>query len=268
MGGLFRRPNAFDGKRRMRGGMRARLLVLPAILFFLSGFGGTAPQMLMGLIAGGLILGASWMTREGLKAEIAYDQRALARRPALPRKTFGAALTGLGLVAGGLMNGQIVFAAIFGLIGAGLHVAAFGTDPWRSKGEDVDRVSRAVTEAEGHLAAMQAAIAPLSDRALNSHLARVSATARTLLGQVEASPRLLPLIRKDTAVYLRAARDASQKFADLQRGHPDSGARQDYIAMLVDLETTLAARSAQARLGDRTDLDVEIGVLRDRLTRE
>lgn len=268
MGGLFRRPNAFDGKRRMRGGMRARLLVLPAIMFFLAGFGGTAPQMLMGLVAGLSILGASWLTREGLKAEIAFDQRAVARRPALPRKTFGAVLTGFGLVAGGLMNGQIVFAVVFGLIGAALHIAAFGTDPWRSKGEDVDRVSRAVTEAEGHLAAMEAAVAPLSDRSLNGHVARVTHTARTLLRQVEEAPRLLPLIRRDTAVYLRAAREASQKFADLQQAHPDSGARQDYIAMLADLETTLAARSLQARQGDRTDLDVEIGVLRDRLTRE
>ena len=45
-------------------------------------------------------------------------------------------------------------------------------------------------------------------------------------------------------------------------------ARDDFIALLTDLEDGFARRSETMLLGDRTDLDVEIEVLRERLARE
>ena len=48
----------------------------------------------------------------------------------------------------------------------------------------------------------------------------------------------------------------------------DTRARQDYEDLLNDLETEFAARTRKLIEGGRTDLDIEIGVLRDRLARE
>jgi hypothetical protein len=44
--------------------------------------------------------------------------------------------------------------------------------------------------------------------------------------------------------------------------------RADYEALLHDLETDFAARTAALLDDNRSDLDVEIAVLRDRLKRE
>ena len=45
----------------------------------------------------GLMLSA-WLLNEGLRAEDAYDARAVARPPAIPRKLFAAVLTGASVV--------------------------------------------------------------------------------------------------------------------------------------------------------------------------
>ena len=45
-------------------------------------------------------------------------------------------------------------------------------------------------------------------------------------------------------------------------------ARADYEALLTDLEQNFAARTQKLLLDDRSDLTVEIEVLRERLDRE
>ena len=64
------------------------------------------------------------------------------------------------------------------------------------------------------------------------------------------------------------ARDATIKFADLWARTRDPGARADYEALLDDLETNFARRTSALLTDNRSDLDIEIGVLRDRLKRE
>ena len=69
-------------------------------------------------------------------------------------------------------------------------------------------------------------------------------------------------------VYLLGARDATIKFADLYAGTRDADARANYEDLLNDLETNFAAKTRKLLLEDRTDMDIEIKVLRDRLQRE
>jgi hypothetical protein len=131
-----------------------------------------------------------------------------------------------------------------------------------------ERVARAVDEAEAYLAGMKDAILRAGDRQLAARVDRFIATARTLFRNVEANPGDLTAARKFLSVYLMGARDATVKFADHYSRSRDPGTRADYEALLTDLETHFADRT-QALLSDnRTDLDVEIGVLRDRLARE
>jgi hypothetical protein len=69
-------------------------------------------------------------------------------------------------------------------------------------------------------------------------------------------------------VYLKGARDATIKFADIYARNREPAARADYEALLSDLETSFTAQREVLLLDDRSDLDIEIEVLRDRLKQE
>ena len=267
--------SGFGGKRPSRVGLRANLLLVLPLLFVLKGFAGGPSALILGVAAFALTLLGAFLTREGIRAHEAYAARDVARRPAIPRKIFAAVAIGLGLGAGALMSGQAaVIAALLGLLGAGLHLAAFGLDPMRDKGAEADRyqtdrVARAVEEAERMLAETREAIARTRDRALTDRVDRFAATARTMFRSVERDPRDLGAARRYLSVYLTGARDdATVKFADLQARRPDPGARAEYEALLTDLETNFASRTEALLSDDRIDLDVEVSVLRERLRRD
>ncbi|WP_149588262.1 5-bromo-4-chloroindolyl phosphate hydrolysis family protein [Tabrizicola flagellatus] len=257
---------------RPRGGWRTSVLFLTAFLFLFPAFGDGPREMLMGLAAGGLLILSAWLTREGQRAEAAYDARRIARRPALPRKLVGAVLTGAALLVGGLIADHgVVYPLLFALVGAGLHLGAFGLDPMADKGmEGIDafqtgRVAKAVEEGEAHLAAMRDAILRAGDRALERRVDQFAATARGLFRTIESDPGDLTAARKYLSVYLMGARDATVKFADHYARSRDAAARTDYETLLSDLETTFAEKSKTFLTNSRSDLDVEIAVLRDRL---
>ncbi len=268
-------PHPFDGRRPSGAGLRSNLLFALPFLFAWKAFTGTPAALVQSLAVFALLLLSAWLTREGIRAQDAYDARTVARRPAIPRKLFGSAAMGLGLGLATAFAGQpVLIAALFGLIGAGLHAAAFGPDPLRDKGAaGIDkfqsgRVAGAVDEAERHLKAMADAILRAGDRRLEGRVERFAAAARAMFRAVEADPRDLTAARKYLGVYLMGARDATVKFADLYARNRDAGARGEYEALLDDLERNFAAATEKLRENDRSDLNVEIEVLRERLARE
>ena len=255
--------------------LRANLAFILPFPFMLKAFAGTPAALFSGLGAAALLVFAAWLTREGVKAQAEYEMRKIARRPAIPRKIFGAAITGAGLMTGAVVwqaNPVVLFA--FGMLGAALHLGAFGPDPLKGKGLEgqdsfqTDRVARAVTEGEGFLAGMKDAILRANDGALETRVARFSDIARGLFRQVENDPGDLTAARKFLSIYLMGARDATVKFADIYSGTRDAKARTDYEALLTDLETNFANRTTALLSNNHTDLDIEIGVLRDRLKLE
>ena len=257
---------------RARGKWRTTVLFLTAFLFLFPAFGDDPRDMLLGLVAGGLVVLAAWLTRQGLLAEAAYDARKLARRPAFPRKAAGAVATGAALAVGGLIADQgMLYPLLYALFGAGLHLGAFGLDPMADKGmEGIDafqtgRVAHALEEGEKHLAAMQDAILRAGDRGLERRVAQFAGVARGLFRTIEGDPGDLTAARKYLVVYLMGARDATVKFADHYAQTRDAASRAEYESLLTDLETTFAQKTTAFLSNGRTDLDVEIAVLRDRL---
>jgi hypothetical protein len=227
------------------------------------------------LAACGMLLFAVFLLEEGLKAEAAWKARSIARRPALPRKAMATALTGLGVALATWLPGTAPLnAAILGLVAAALHLVAFGVDPLRNKGLQggdafqSGRVARVVDEAERSLSDMTTAVKALGDWEVETRVARFAGAARTLIRTVEEAPQDLTAARRYLTVYLTGARDAAQKFATLQTRSPNPAARAEFLALLDDLEGHFARRTEAFLQGGRADLDIEIGVLRDRLTRE
>ncbi|WP_137110348.1 5-bromo-4-chloroindolyl phosphate hydrolysis family protein [Rhodobacter sp. SY28-1] len=260
---------------RPAGLWRTTVLFLTAFLFLFPAFGDGPREMLLGLAAGGLIILSAWLTREGLRAEAAYNARKVARRPALPRKALGAVMTGAALAVGGVIADQgLVYPALYALVGAGLHLGTFGLDPGADKGMEgvdafqTDRVARVVEEGEAHLAAMKDAILRARDRGLERRVDQFAAVARGLFRTIEGDPGDLTAARKYMSVYLMGARDATVKFVDHYAQTRDATTRSDYEALLTDLETTFAEKTKTFLTNSRSDLDVEIAVLRDRLKLE
>ena len=256
-----------------RAERRTGWLFAVAVPFALKAFFQDPAGLVRNLAAFGLLLGAAWLTREGIRAAEAYEARPAARRPAFPRKIAGTALTGAGLALGA-WGGDTLAPMLMGLTGAVLHHLAFGSDPLRDKGMEgvdtfqQDRVGRIVAEGEGYLREMYAAAQRTGDRMIVARIDRFSVTARALFRTVEEDPRDLTAARRYLGVYLMGARDATIKFADLWMRARDPGARAAYEALLDDLEQNFSRRTTALLADNRSDLDIEIDVLRDRLKRE
>ena len=256
-------------------GARSNVLFGPPIVLAATSINDGAIGLATGLVGAGCLVLGAWLLREGQRAQAAYDERKLARRPAIPRKLFAAIATGIGVAIAAFRNdGNILAAGVYGAVAATLFLASFGLDPMSDKGMtgiDVhaqDRVARAIEGAEARLSAMQDAIKRTRIRALETRVERFAVTARDLFRTVEEDPRDLTAARKYLSVYLQGAQDATVTFADLYTRTGDDQAKADYLALLDDLEQNFAASTQKLLSDDRTNLTIEIDVLRDRLSRE
>ncbi len=270
------------GRRRAQvrvdpAGFRSNVMFVPPVILILATLGGGAGSLTFGLLGAATLGLGAWLLRDGMRAEAQFAARKVARRPALPRKILAAALAGIGAALATLAHidtVDLLSPVLYGLCAAGLHIVAFGIDPLRSKGMDgidtfqQDRVARVVDEAEKHLATMRDTMRRAGDRQAARRLEGFILTARDLIRTVEEDPRDLTATRKYLGVYLRGARDATTKFADIYARTQDPQAKADYLALLDDLDQNFAARNRKSLLEDRSDLTVEIDVLRERLSRE
>ena len=258
-------------RHRLAG--RPKWVTIAASPFLLTAFFQPPLRMVAALAGFGLVAAGMWMTGEGLKAEAAYEIRRAARRPAFPRKLFGGVLAALGLGIGAAAPDAMGGAMLIGIAGLALHWLAFGADPMRDKGIaegdfQQDRADRMIAEGEAHLVQMRQAIARTGDRRLQARVGRFAATVEDLFDRVRANPGDLSAARRYMGVYLMGARDATAKFADLYLHTGDATTRRAYESFLDDLEKDFSAKADRLLDGNRTDLDIEISVLRDRLARE
>ena len=270
----------FRNRTARRVSLRARLMFLAPLPLLFAGLGsisrGSAGEML-GELGGfaGLMLSA-WLLNEGLRAEEAYAARAVARPPAIPRKLFAAALTGGSIFLASLLaRGQSPLAALaFGVVAGGALLIAFGFDPMRKKGiEGVDafateRVARAIDSAEALVSQTIDASRRIGDRMLEGRIERLCDQARDVFRVVERDPRDLNRARTFLSVYLLGLRDATAKFADLWSRGRDAAARKAYEDLLGDLEKSFTAQRTHLLEDNRSDLDIEIEVLRERLQQD
>lgn len=261
-----------ETRHRLQG--RPKWITIAASPFLLSAFFQEPAGMVMNLAGFGLIAAGMWLTGEGLVAEAAYDRRRAARRPAIPRKLFGGVMAALGLGIGAAEPEALAGAGLIAVAGLALHWLAFGPDPMRDKGMEgagsfqQDRVAKMIEEGQVHLDQMKDAIRRSGERRLEARVTMFEATVHELFDQVREDPAELGGVRRYMGVYLMGARDATVKFANLYARSQDPRARAAYEEFLNDLEKDFTARSRQLLEGDRSDLDIEMTVLRERLARE
>ncbi len=268
------RPEAALGvRRRSPLGFRVNFLFVLPFLFAVSAFFHDPAGLVRGLVVFALMFASAWLTREGVRAQAAYESRPVARKPALPRKILGSGAMGLALTLASLAGTGLPLALVLGIFGAILHLLSFGPDPLRDKGLSADRLQaeralRTAAEAEARLAEITTAIATLNDRALDARMRGFVASVLPLIRAVESEPQKLAPVRRYLGLYLEGARDAAVQFAAFYAKTRDNAARDKFLALLDDLEARASERLNNLRELDRQALEIEIDVLRERLLRE
>ncbi|MDA9223404.1 5-bromo-4-chloroindolyl phosphate hydrolysis family protein [Tateyamaria sp.] len=255
-------------------GARANMLFIPAIPMLFMALNDGAVTMFIALIATAVLTLAAWLLRGGLQAEAAFANRKTAQRPAIPRKIFASILTGLGIsFAAYKTEPELLASILYGTTALSLHIAAFGSDPLKSKGLEGkntfqrERVARTVDKAETYLKEMSDVILILSDHQLEVQLKNFQSVACELIRAVEEDPRDLIAARKYLSVYLKSAHEATSKFGSIYNRTRDEKVRDDYAALLEDLHQSFTAINQKLLLEDQSELNLEIDVLRDRLQR-
>ncbi len=273
-------PGRFRNRAAARVSVRARLMFLwplPLLGAGIAAIGrGNVPEMLATLGGFAALMFGAWLLNEGLRAEAAYAARAVARPPAIPRKLFAAVLGGAAITAVGIgaLGQGVLAAAAFGIVAALAQVLAFGLDPMKKKGIEgidasaTDRVARAIDQAEALVRDIIAATARIGDKRLEGRIERLCDQARDVFRVVEQDPRDLTRARTFLHVYLRGLRDSTIKYAELQgrSRNPEDKAR--FETLVTDLETSFTSHRADLLADNRSDLEVEIEVLRERLKQD
>lgn len=271
-------PPPFRNRRASSVSFRARLMFALPIPLFLGGLFsiGSDPVAMVANLGGfAALMGSAWLLAEGQRAEAAYEARAVARPPAIPRKLFAAAITGATVAAVNFLSlDQGLGSIAYGLVAGLAHVAAFGIDPMKKKGiagfDDFasERVARAIDAAEDLLRETSTAANRIRDHRLQNRVERVCDNARDVFRVVERDPRDLPRSRAFLSVYLLGLRDATVKYADLAERGGAPGARERFESLLSDLESSFGKQRTHLLEDNRGSLDVEIEVLRDRLRQD
>lgn len=263
--------------------LRARFLfVLPVPLFFMgmySLFAGDFGQMLARFSSLGLYLFAARQLLEGEKAALEFNSRQIAKPPAFPRKLLASVTTGVATAVMGLFGFVPMMedpnaAIMYSLAAGALHSFIFGLDPMRPKGLEgyseleAKRLLEALERGQQLLSETLRAARSLPNSALQQRVERSMVEAGKVLVAIEKNPDDLQRARKFMMVYLQGARDATVKLADLSRKDPEAWRTSDYDQLLRDLETRFIQQREKLVTVDRSDLDVEVEVLRDRIKQD
>ena len=279
VGGVFR------GRPASGVGVRSALMFVWPTPLILAAMGalasGAASRMVLLLAAYGSLIGGAWLLRQGQRAAAAFQARAIARPPAFPRKIAAAGLAGTGVALASWLGadaawaGAAIEAAVFGALAGAAHLLAFGLDPLRAKGGslgvgrgELDRVAEALEKAEAKLKSIEALAHRMRDREIDGRIRRLNATVREMIRLVERDPRDLGRARRYLGVYLTGAEEATKKYAENRARLDDPKLHDEYLALLSDLEGSFARGRETLLLDDRTELEVEIEVLRERLGQE
>ncbi|MEM7526579.1 MAG: 5-bromo-4-chloroindolyl phosphate hydrolysis family protein [Pseudomonadota bacterium] len=272
------RRTAFSGRSALSIDIRGRLMfLLPTPLLLAAFFGigtGDLTGTALSLTAFASLMFGAWMLSEGQKAARAYAARAVARRPAIPRKIIAALAAGLGIAVAQMAGtGGAIGAIGFGVIGLAAHLVAFGIDPLENKRIDLSdaehgRVADAIENAEKLLREIHNDAQGIGDHEIAERVLSLCDEVRALLRRIEQDPRDLTRARRYLSVHLVGAHEATRKYAESHALLDDPTLRSDYLALLGELEASFQRGRDKLLADDRTDLEVEIEVLRDRLGRE
>lgn len=271
----------FSGQSVRRSGSRLKTLQMILIPLSISGLLKIKNLDLLG--AAGTLGGAAmiflglWLAREGITAREAYEAREIARPPTPPRLILGALFTALGVGLAAFLGAKLGLALGLGLgLFAGIaQLGAFGIDPLRPKGIEsaqsdfeFTRVTETIAQGEVHLRRFFAQLEGVRDREIMASAEAFGGASERLFRAVERDPKDLTAARKYLSIYLKAAADAAQKYAELARSRQEAPMRARFISLIEDLRLGFEEKTQQLAQNDHSALEVDIELLQSRLRQD
>jgi hypothetical protein len=217
-----------------------------------------------------LLAAGAALTRSGLAAAREFERKTVARAPRLPRKLLGATAIGL---ATALLAIELRYAPAAGLIfgvGAALGVLLlYGLDPpGNLAGITTEAFARAIEEANGRLARLEATRKAIRIPAIQQKLGQMIARARGVVETIEREPASLPRARKFLNLYLDDAETVTRRFAAIEATARDPELERKFLESLETMDRVFAEQQDRLIRGSALDLDVQLEVLTQRLKQE
>lgn len=245
-------------------------LVIKAVFALLGGKIFTAAWSL-GVFA--VMIVAASMIQKGKTAEINWRMKKIARMPRAPNKIMGSLVLGaITFFAAWFLAKEGFFQSIGFGVATGLgSLMLFGLDPLHSKGldgADAARVVEALDGARAQLERIETAGSKISSYRDRERVKSVVASAEAVLQEIEDDPRDLRRARKFLNVYLTGAVDVTERYAAAEgKGRTDE-LNENFSKLLTDMEHVFKEQHDKLLADDVMDLDVQMDVLRTRLTKE
>ena len=267
-------------RARLEGRFEGLVLYLFALVPILSALialgRGRTDALLVDGLAAGLVVLASISIRAGRRVERVYHMKTVARAPALPRKSIGAACLGAAAFllsfagAGHTFASGLAFAA--GAVAAGLLM--YGFDPRSDKraadasGVDTDLFRSALDAAAARITELDRIRRRIASRPLTQRLAQVVSRARGLVETIERQPDTFNRARKMLNLYLDETLSIARQFAASGLDGADPAIERKFTQALDAMENVMTEQQQKLLAADALDLDVQLEVLTRRLKSE
>lgn len=218
-------------------------------------------------------IAAVWVLGEGLRAEDDWRARAVAKAPRVKLKLLSAAMMGaaIGLAFVSDHNTSGLASVMAAVLGAGLHLSAFGFDPSTDKqgcgitAFDAERIDELSTAVDPHLARISTLAKASGDAALMQESAALLIVVTHRMQALKANPQAATQVRKMVSVWLPALAQAMQQGHDLEAiGHKPE--RIDKLAeTMSEVRSRIEAMVISTQASADTRLESDLAVLRDSL---
>jgi hypothetical protein len=149
--------------------------------------------------------------------------------------------------------------------GTDLTLAEFYADV---KGLPPEVVNQLMNSARNALERIRKANEAIPDRSLTALLKDITDQGEDILRQLQEDPAKLPQARRFLTVYLDGTAEVSEKFATIGRQTEKVELGQSYMEFLEQTKDTFAKQKKALLADDEFNLDVEIDVLKKRMTHE
>lgn len=245
-------------------------LVVKAVFALLAGKIFTAAWTL-GVFA--IMIFAARMIQKGKTAEINWRMKKIAKMPRAPNKIMGSIILGaITFFAAWFLAKEGLFQSIgFGAAAGAGSLMLYGLDPLHSKGldgADAAKVVEALDGARAQLERIETAGTKLSSYQDRQRVKSVVANAEAVLQEIEEDPRDLRRARKFLNVYMTGAVDVTERYAAAEAKGRGDELKDNFSKLLTDMEHVFKEQHDKLLQDDVLDLDVQMDVLRTRLTKE
>jgi len=208
----------------------------------------------------------------GIRQEIEYYKKRLAKAPKIPYKLISGLLLGLSTIYISTIAGGrgIVIGLFLGIISSIGYFLYFGFDPKRNKLDNLgdisaDYVLETLEISKDKLMAIEEDIKKIKNIRLSRQLRVAVDRAYEILNSIEDEPKDLRVVRKFIIVYLDSIKNITKSYVDLDESEITEETKDRLYNLLLDVEERFKQELEKLKRDNLFELDVNIDTLKEQI---